>query len=169
MGRALIPRRVFVLAMLAAAAAAACTIERGDVRTPSGQPPATDSTAVRLAIETVALAYESGDLSALDTLYHEDVTVLEGTQESSGRASYIADYLTPHIRSLDDRSCRLHEIVVRLARNTAWATYRFVLSGTRNGDRVEARGTGTMIFLKSQGRWQVVHVHTSIVPADTER
>ena len=163
------PCQAAVLATLAAAAAAACTIERGDVRTPSGQPPEADSTAVRFAVEAVAVAYESGDLSAFDTLYHESVTVIEGAQVSSGRASYFADYLAPQIRSLDDRQCRFHDISVRLARNTAWATYRFVLAGTRNGVRVEARGVGTMILQDFQGRWQIVHVHTSTVPADVER
>lgn len=169
MGRTLRPCRAAVLAMLAAAASAACTIERGDVRTPGGQPPEADSTAVRLAVEAVALAYESGDLSAFDTLYDDSVTVFDGAQVSSGRASYIADYLAPQIRSLDDRQCRLHDISVRLARNTAWATYRFGVAGTRNGVRVELRGVGTMILQNFQGRWRIVHVHTSTVPADGER
>ncbi len=161
--------RVVVLATLAAAAAAACTIERGDVRTPSGQPPEVDSTSVRLVMEAVASAYESGDLAALDTLYHDDVTAVEGTRLSSGRAGYVADHLAPQIGSLDDRNFQLHDISVRLARNVAWSTYRFNLAGTRSGERVETRGVGTMILQKSQGRWQIVHVHTSTVVEGSER
>jgi ketosteroid isomerase-like protein len=168
MGHALNPGRPLVFAMLAAVAAA-CTIERGDVRTPSGQPPEADSVAVRLAMEAVALAYESGDMSAFDTLYHESLTVVEGEQVISGRASYVADDLAPQIRSLDDRDCRLYDVRVRLARNTAWATYRFDLAGTRDGERVDTRGVGTMILQKFQGRWQIVHVHTSAVEEDVER
>lgn len=169
MGHALKLCRALVWPTLAAAAAAACTIERGDVRTPSGQPPEADSVAVRLVLEAVALAYESSDLSAFDTLFHESVVAFEGDQASSGRASYIADHLAPQIRSLDERHCRLHEISVRLARNVAWATYRFAQVGTRNGERIEARGVGTMVFQKFQGRWQIVHVHTSTVPELAER
>lgn len=169
MGRALICCRILVLATLAASIMAACTIERGDVRTPSGQPPEADTTAVRLAMEAVALAYEAGDLAAFDTLYHDGVTVLDGNQVSSGRTAYIADYLAPQIRSLDDRRCRLHGIGVRLARNIAWATYHFTQAGTRDGERIEARGVGTMILQKSQGRWQIVHVHASAFPEGVER
>ncbi len=152
-------RRSLVLALLAAAAA--CTIERGDVRTPGGQPPEADSVAVRLAIEAVARAYQSGDLAAFDTLYHESLTVLEGVRLSSGRDDYLAEYVEPRIRSLDDRYCRFDDIQVRLARNTAWATYRFALAGNRDGESVETRGVGTMILQKIQGSWRVVHVHSS--------
>jgi len=151
--------RTLVLALLTAAAA--CTIERGDVRTPGGQPPEADSVAVRLAIEAVARAYESGDVAAFDTLFHESLTVLEGVRLSSGRDHYLADYVVPRIRSLDDRHCRFDDIQVRLARNTAWATYRFALSGTRDGGSVETRGVGTMILQKFQASWRIVHVHSS--------
>ena len=169
MGRKLSPCRALALVMLAAAAAAACTIERGDVRTPSGQPPEADSVAVRLAMEAVAGAYESGDLAAFDSLFHESVTVLDGGRVSLGRADYLADVLAPQIGSLHDRGCRLDDIRVRLARNTAWATYRFVLAGKQDGERVETHGVGTMVLQKFQGRWQIVHVHTSSVPVDVGR
>lgn len=158
---------VLVLAMLVAAAA--CTIERGDVRTPGGQPPEADSVAVRLTMEAVARAYKSGDLGAFDTLYHESLTVLEGARISSGREDYLADYLAPGIRALDDRDCRFDDIQVKLARNTAWATYRFALAGTRDGQPVEARGVGTMILQKFQGSWRIVHVHSSSVSEAVER
>lgn len=162
MGRELSSCRALGLVVLAAAAAA-CTIERGDVRTPSGEPPEADSIAVRLAMEDIARAYESGNLTLLDSLYHESVTILEEGRVRSGRSDYLADVVMPRISSLDERNCRLDEIRVRLAGSTAWATYRFVLGGRRDGEWIESRRLGTMILRKFQGRWLVVHMHTSSV------
>lgn len=139
----------------------ACTIERGDVRTPSGRPPEADSTSVRLVAEAVARAYESGKLTTVDSLFSDSLTVFDGDQIISGRASYI-DYLESQIGALDDRRIRLRDITVKAARNSAWATYGFTCEGTRDGEPIEVRGVGTMILQRSQNRWQIVHIHTSV-------
>ena len=56
MGSAL--SRLAVLVLLAVSiSVAACTIERGDVRTPGGQPPEADTTRVRLTMEAIAAAF----------------------------------------------------------------------------------------------------------------
>jgi len=156
-------RCAFFIATLAVSVPIACTIERGDVRTPSGRAPEADSTNVRLVMEAAARAYESGDIAALDSLFSDSLTVFDDIRVSSGRVAYIDDYLAPQIDTLGDRQLRLQDIVVKLARSAAWATFRFVRSGTRDGEEIETRGVGTMILQRSQNRWQIVHIHTSVV------
>lgn len=165
MGRwALNVRCACFVAILAVTVPAACTIERGDVRTPSGRKSEADSTSVRLVLEAAARAYESGDFAALDSLLSDSLTVFDDTRVSSGRVAYIEDYLAPQIGTLENRQLRLQDVAVKLARSNAWATYRFVRSGTRDGERIEARGVGTIVLQRSQNRWQIVHIHTSVVP-----
>lgn len=160
--------RVLLLVILTAPLPVACTIERGDVRTPSGRPPEADSTSVRLVAEAVARAYESGDLAAFDSLFSDSLTVFDGTRITSGRAGYIA-YLESQIRAVDQRRVVLQDITVELARNSAWATLGFTCKGTRDGEAIGVSGVGTMIFQRTQNRWQILHIHTSMAPGDDER
>jgi ketosteroid isomerase-like protein len=154
--------RLGLIVLLAATVTAvACTIERGDVRTPSGQPPEADTTLVRLTMEAIAAAFESGDLASLDTICHDSVTVFWDGRLQRGWADYREHQLLPELEALSERRLRIHDVRVRLARNTAWATYGFRLSAVRNGQDVEARGAGTMILQNLQGRWRLVHSHTS--------
>lgn len=155
---------LFLNAILAVSVPVACTIERGDVRTPSGRSPEADSTNVRLVIEAAARAYESGDFAALDSLLDDSLTVFYGTRVSSGRVAYVDDLIASQVGTLEDRQVRLQGIAVKLARSTAWATYRFVRSGTRDGERIEERGVGTIVLQRHQNRWQIVHIHISAVP-----
>ncbi len=147
--------------MAMALLAGACTIERGDVRTPSGEPPEADTARVRQAVEAIARAFEAGDLAALDTLYHERVTVFEGGGVDRGWSEYRDGHLAPEIAALQDRRFTLEEIQVRRAGSTAWVTFRFTLSAVHDAEPVSARGLGTMVFRKLGGRWRVVHSHTS--------
>jgi ketosteroid isomerase-like protein len=160
--------RVLLFVALTAPVPVACTIERGDVRTPSGRAPEADSTSVRLVAEAVARAFESGDIATVDSLFGDSLTVFHWDQVTTGRASYV-DYLESQVGALDDRRVRLQDITVKLARNSAWATYGFTCEGTRNGEPIEVRGVGTMILQRSQSRWQIVHIHTSVTHGDDAR
>jgi ketosteroid isomerase-like protein len=143
------------------AAAAACTIERGDVRTPSGEPPEADTVRVRKLIEAIAESFGTGDLAALDTIYHDSVTVFEGGSVDRGWRAYRDGHLAPELRALSDRRLRFRDVRVHLAGSMAWATARYDLSATAEGGTVSAEGLATFVFRKRGGRWRVVHVHTS--------
>lgn len=151
------------LVALAAAAVlvGGCTIERADVRTPSGEPPEADTARVRKAIDAIAHAFETGDLAPLDTIYHESVTAYEDGRIVQGWLQYRDQHLVPEVEALTRRQLRFEDISVRLAGNTAWATCRYTRQALRDGEPVVARGLSTMIFRKVAGGWRVVHSHTS--------
>lgn len=139
----------------------ACTIERGDVRTPSGEAPEADTLRVRKAIEDIASAFESGDPGTLDSLFHDDLTVYENGRVYTGWVAYRDQVVQPMLESLNDRRLRLTDIHVRLAGSTAWATCRFDLSADGSGQGLSVRGVGTAVFQRLAGRWRLVHWHAS--------
>ena len=158
------------LVTLAAAAlcVGGCTIERADVRTPSGEPPEADTARVRKAIDAIALAFDTGDIAPLDTIYDEGVTVYEGGRVVRGWLQYRDGHLAPEIEALTDRKLRFEDISVRLAGNTAWATCRYTRQALRDGEPELAHGLGTMIFRKVAGGWRLVHAHASTgAPVDS--
>ncbi len=155
------------LRLLALAAAplalAACTIERADVRTPSGEPPEADTAQVRKVVDEIARAFERGDLASLDTLYHDSVTVFEGANVDKGWLAYRDGHLAPELEVLVERRMQISDLRARLAGSSAWVTFSYRLAAVSDGQPVAARGVGTMVLRKLGGRWRVVHSHTSSV------
>lgn len=141
--------------------AAACSIEPGDVRTPSGEPLEADTTAVRSVIEAMSDAFDRADLASLDTLYHDSVTVFNDGIATRGWSEFRDVELAEQFSGLRERRLHFHDVRVRLAGNTAWVTCQYTLSGERDGQPVAATGIGTMVLQKLSGGWRLVHVHTS--------
>lgn len=141
--------------------AAACTVERADVRTPSGEPPEADTTRVRRLLDVIADAYRSGDLTALDTIYHEGVTVYEGGRVDRGWIDYRDGHLASEIAELSERRLSFEDVEIRLAGSIALVTCSYTLTAQRDGEEITARGLATMFFRRFAGRWRLVHSHTS--------
>lgn len=156
---------VGVAGIVAVGLSVACTIERADVRTPSGEPPEADTTRVRKLIEATARAIETGELAGLDTLYAEDVLVYEsGRVVARGWAAYRDAHLEPEIRAFSERSLELHDLEVRLSGGSAWVAYGFAFHGRHQGRQVVSQGVATAVLRKAAGRWRIVHLHTSRRP-----
>jgi ketosteroid isomerase-like protein len=141
--------------------AAACTVERADVRTLSGEPPEADTTQVRRLLDVIADAFESGDLAALDTIYHEGVTVYEGGRVDQGWIAYRDGHLAPEIEGLSERRLAFEDVEIRLAGSTALVTCSYTLTAQRDAEGITAHGLRTMVFRRFAGRWRLVHSHTS--------
>jgi ketosteroid isomerase-like protein len=148
-------------AVSACVIAAACTIERADVRTPEGEPPEADSVAVRKVVEATASALQRGDFAALDSLYHDGVTVFEDGAAFRSWAEYRDARVAPGYESLRELRAELEAIAVRLAGSTAWVTCSYRLAASRDGAPVVYHGLSTMVLRKSGGRWRIVHAHNS--------
>ncbi len=141
--------------------AAACTVERADVRTPSGEPPEADTARIRRLVDLIAEAYQSGDLAGLDTIYHEDVTVYEGGRVDAGWIAYRDGQLALEIEGLSERRLDFEDLEIRLAGSTALVTCSYTLTAQRDGERITVHGLATMVFRRFAGRWRLVHSHTS--------
>ncbi len=155
--------RLLVCAAAASLVATGCTIERADVRTPSGEPPEADTARVGKVVDEIARSFERGDLASLDTLYHDSVTVFEGANVDRGWLAYRDGHLAPELEMLAERRMQVDDLRVRLAGSTAWATFSYRLAAVADGEPVSARGVGTLVLRRLGGRWLVVHSHTSAV------
>lgn len=155
-----------MLAVAAGVAAVACTIERADVRTPSGEPPEADSVRVREAIEAIATGFNRGDIASLDTIYHDSVTVFEDGSVVHGWTTYRDTHLVPELEALADRHLEFRDMKVRLAGSTAWAAGHYTLSAVYQGEEVSVRGVATLVFRRLGGHWRLVHMHTSSARSD---
>jgi len=161
--RAAISRGRLLLAAGAAIAFATCTIERGDVRTPGGQPPEADTTRIRTVLEELATAYSSGDAAALRALIADEVTFFVDGVDGRGAQAAI-DSLTAQRQRDGQRGLTFTGVDIELADGeTAWVVCRFTLIGDRAGESVGQEGRATLILERSEGRWILVHLHLTHV------
>jgi ketosteroid isomerase-like protein len=145
-------------------AATACTVERADVRTPGGESPESDTTQIRLTVQAIATALETGDLAAFNSIYHDSVTIFEDGVANSDWATYRDEHLIPVIESLVDPTVEFADIRVRFVGfGTALATCRYRTAGTYEGRAIEIRGVATLIFRRFGSRWRLMHLHTSSI------
>lgn len=122
-----------------------------------------DESAVREALTQNAAAFERGDMAALNRLWANDeaVTVFESGHANYGWADYRDNHLKPEMAEMKNTKYSLSDIKARIAGNTAWATFKYTISADLKDRRVEASGLGTAVLEKRDGRWQIVHWHTS--------
>ncbi len=119
--------------------------------------------AVSAVVEAVGAGMEAGDWTSLDTLFSASrgVHIIEGAGVDHGWAAYRDGHLKPELESFEDFSYRYYSIEPQVRGDAAWASFRYELSaGTQRG-QVEVEGRGTGVLERMDGRWQVVHLHTS--------
>lgn len=110
-----------------------------------------------------AQAVEKGDLAALDKIWanSEDVTVFESGHANYGWTDYRNNHLAPELKEFKNTKYSFSELKVKVDGKTAWTTFKYFLSadiGTRN---IQSGGLGTAVLEKRDGRWQIVHWHSS--------
>lgn len=135
-----------------------CTIERADVRTPSGQPPESDTARVRSVLEGFANAFVAADTTGLDTLLLEGVTVFDdGRAERGWRA--LLESSQAHGRGA--RQLLLSDVKIEMVTaQLALATCRYSMGFA--GDTLHAEvGLATLILERSAAGWRLTHIHLS--------
>lgn len=110
-----------------------------------------------------AQAVEKGDLAALDKIWanSEDVTVFESGHANYGWTDYRNNHLAPELKEFKNTKYSFSDLKVKVDGKTAWATFKYSLTadiGTRN---IQSGGLATAVLEKRNGRWQIVHWHSS--------
>jgi ketosteroid isomerase-like protein len=110
-----------------------------------------------------ARAVETGDLAALDKIWANDesVTVFESGHANYGWADYRNSHLAPELKEFKNTKYAFSELKVKVAGDTAWATFKYTLSADVAARRVESNGLGTAVLEKRQDGWRIVHWHSS--------
>jgi uncharacterized protein (TIGR02246 family) len=126
-----------------------------------------DEVAVRDVLAQSAASFEKNDLAAATKVWvnDESLTVFENGHANYGWADYRDHHLVPEMGEMKDTKYSFNDIKIHMSGNTAWATLRYTISAdvTDNGKtrHVEGGGLGTAILEKRDGRWQIVHWHSS--------
>lgn len=118
---------------------------------------------VRAVVAAVGAGMEAGDFTSLDTLFSADrgLHIIEGVGVNHGWAEYRDHHLKPELESFEGFSYQYHSIEPQVRGNVAWASFRYDLAADVEAGRVEVEGRGSMVLERREGRWIVVHLHTS--------
>lgn len=119
--------------------------------------------AVTNVLTAEAKAIETGDIETLDKLWSHDETVLifESGGADKGWKKYRDHHLAPELKAFKNTKYAVSDINVKADGKTAWATFRYSLSADYKERKIESNGVGTMVFEKIDGKWLIVHSHTS--------
>ena len=110
-----------------------------------------------------AQAVEKGDLAALDKLWanSEDVTVFESGHANYGWNDYRNSHLAPELKEFKNTKYAFSDLKVKVDGKTAWATFKYTISAEMKERKIEGSGLGTAILEKREGKWRIVHWHSS--------
>ena len=119
--------------------------------------------AVTNVLTREAAAVEKGDLAALDKIWanSEDVTVFESGHANYGWTDYRNSHLAPELKEFKNTKYTFSDLKVKVDGKTAWATFKYMLAAEMGARKIESGGLGTAVLEKRDGRWQIVHWHSS--------
>lgn len=122
-----------------------------------------EEAAVREALLQNATGFERNDLAMVSRVWANDesVTVFESGHANYGWADYRDHHLAPEMAELKNTKYGLSDIKVRVSGSTAWATFKYTISADTKEKHVEGGGLGTAILEERNGRWLIVHWHSS--------
>jgi len=133
---------------------------------------ANDEAAVRKALVENAAGFEGNDIARVSKVWAQDesVTVFESGHANYGWADYRDHHLVPEMAELKNTKYALSDIKIRVAGNSAWATFKYTFSADLKDRHVAGEGLGTAVLEKREGHWLIVHWHSSSprrTPADS--
>jgi len=128
---------------------------------------ADDEAAVRDALMKSALSFEKNDIAMASQVWANDesLTVFESGHANYGWKDYRDNHLAPEMGEMKNTKYGFTDIRVHLAGKTAWATFKYTISAdigeTGKMRHVDGGGLGTAVLEERNGRWQIVHWHSS--------
>ncbi len=157
----------FGLRVLSIAALAAITVTLGVAHKRAAIEQGSDEAAVREALLQSASSFEKNDIAAATKVWANDesLTVFESGHANYGWADYRDHHLVPEMGEMKNTKYSFSDIKIHLAGKTAWATFKYTISadvGEAGKTRhVDGGGLGTAVLEQRDGRWQIVHWHSS--------
>jgi ketosteroid isomerase-like protein len=119
--------------------------------------------AVREVLNENTAAFMRNDMATMDKVWANDeaVTVFENGFANYGWSDYRNNHLAPEMKEFSNTKYLILEPKIKVASKTAWATFKYTISGDSNGRHFESAGLGTAVLEKRKGNWVIVHWHTS--------
>jgi len=146
------PAAAWVMVMLAAS---------GTTRSAAGQ--AAEAEAVAAVVTTFGAYTQDKNLAAMDTLFAPDgwVHIIEGAGVNHGWVDYRDHHIGPELAEFENFRYRFFAVEPQVRGAVAWTPFRYELGADTPRGHVEMEGRGTAVLEKRDGRWVIVHLHTS--------
>jgi len=128
---------------------------------------ADDEAAVRDALMKSAVSFEKNDIAMASQVWANDesLTVFESGHANYGWVDYRDHHLVPEMGEMKNTRYGFTDIKIHLAGKSAWATFKYAISAdvgeTGKMRHVDGGGLGTAVLEQRDGRWQIVHWHSS--------
>jgi uncharacterized protein (TIGR02246 family) len=128
--------------------------------------PMSDEQQIDYMISTMLGAWQIGDVDKLHQAYADDVTIVNGVWAPPviGWTNFVALYQQQRARMQQVRLDRTNTFL-KVDGTVAWACYQWEFTGTVDGQPMRSVGQTTLVMEKRNGRWVIVHNHTSLVPS----
>ena len=122
-----------------------------------------DEKLVREVLTQNTTAFAQNDLPTLDKIWAHDeaVTVFENGHANYGWLDYRNNHIGPEMKEITNTKYASSDVKVKIAGKTAWATFKYTISGDSEGKHFDSGGLGTAILEKRSGHWVIVHWHSS--------
>ena len=126
--------------------------------------PMTDEQQIDYMLSEYLGAWQLGDTERMHKNYSDDVSVVAGAWSAPilGWANYVKQYEQQRSHMQQIRMDRMHTYI-KVNGTTAWACYQWDFAATMDGTPMWARGQTTLVLVKRETHWLIVHDHTSVV------
>lgn len=118
---------------------------------------------VRTVLESYAALTQAGDLDGMGELFSQrrGIHIIEGAGVNHGWADYRDNHLAPELEAFRDFRYRYFAIEPVVRGDLAYAAFRYELQAQYGERDLDMEGRGTAVLERIDGRWQIVHLHTS--------
>ncbi|MCH8254058.1 MAG: nuclear transport factor 2 family protein, partial [Gemmatimonadetes bacterium] len=98
-----------------------------------------------------------------DTLFAPErgIHIIEGAGINHGWVDYRDNHLGPELESFENFEYRFYGIEPQVRGDVAWSSFRYDLAVDTQRGHLEREGRGTAVLERRDGRWLIVHLHTS--------
>jgi ketosteroid isomerase-like protein len=135
-----------------------------------------DEKRVRDVLDATTTAFVKNDMATQEKLWGDDesVTVFESGYANYGWVDYRDNHLAGEMKEIVNGKYSVSDVKVKVSGKTAWAIFKYAISGDANGRHFEGAGLGTAVLEKRNGKWVIVHWHSSAprrqpAPATTQK
>ncbi len=126
--------------------------------------PLTDEQQIDYMLSEYLGAWQLGDTERMHKFYSEDVSVVNGGWAAPviGWTNFLALYEQQKLHIQRVRLDRMNTYI-KVNGTTAWTCYQWEFDALVDDTPTSARGQTTLVLVKRDTRWLIVHDHTSVI------
>lgn len=126
----------------------------------AGQETTGDAAEVRAVVSAFKSALRGGDGEAALARLHPDVRIFEGGHAET-REEYEGGHLGADMRFLQAVESTTTWDRILIDSETALYMSQFTVEGEYRDREIDSRGTETMVLLRTEAGWRILHIHWS--------